>query len=43
MGKKGEMPFWIVMLIWTLLGLAVVLGIIMIIKGNLFDFLSWLQ
>ncbi len=28
MDKKGDMPFWLVMLIWVLIGLAVVLMII---------------
>jgi len=28
MNKKGDMPFWLIMLIWTLIGAVVVLIII---------------
>ena len=30
MNKRGDMPFWLVMLIWTLIGAVVIL---LIIKG----------
>ncbi|MEK6868521.1 MAG: hypothetical protein AABX98_06885 [Nanoarchaeota archaeon] len=40
--KKGDMPFWLIMLIWSLIGLFVILGIIFIEKGKLVGFLDWL-
>lgn len=40
--KKAEMPFWLIMLLWILIGAAVILIIIMAQKGFLFSFLEWL-
>lgn len=40
--KKADMPFWLIMMIWMLLGLIVILAIIMIEKNKLFSFLDWL-
>ncbi len=40
--KKGDMPYWMVMLISLLLGLVVILGIIAIEKNKLFGLLEWL-
>ncbi len=40
--KKADMPFWMVMLLWTLAGLFVVLGIVMLQKEKIFAFVEWL-
>ena len=40
--KKADMPYWLVMMIWMLLGLLVILAIIAIEKNKLFGFLDWL-
>jgi hypothetical protein len=42
MDKKGDMPFWLVMMILILAGLVVVLLIIFAASGKLQDFLAWL-
>ncbi len=42
MNKKADMPYWMVMLLWTLVGLFVVLGIVMLQKEKFFAFLEWL-
>lgn len=40
--KKGEIPDWLMMLIWLLIGLVVVLFIIKLQGGKLLEFLDWL-
>jgi len=40
--KKGEMPFWLMMLIWALVGLVVVLIILKTQSGKFTVFLDWL-
>jgi len=40
--KKAEMPFWLMMLIYTIVGLVVILGLIVLIKGKMFGFVDWL-
>ena len=42
MNKKADLPFWMVMLIWILLGAFVILIIVGIERGKLLEFLDWL-
>jgi uncharacterized membrane protein len=42
MNKKGEMPWWLMMLIMSLVGLVVVLGMLAFSGGKLADFMAWL-
>ncbi len=42
MNRKAEIPEWVTMLIWMLLGLLAVLILIGIERNKLFSFLDWL-
>jgi hypothetical protein len=43
MDKKGDIPFYLVMMILVLVSLIVVLFIIFAMSGKLQDFIAWLQ
>jgi hypothetical protein len=43
MDKKGEIPHWLMMVIYILVSLLVILGIYALIAGKLQDFLGWLE
>ncbi len=40
MNKRGDMPFWLVMLIWTLIGAVVILLIIKVSGTKMLDLLG---
>lgn len=40
--KKADMPYWLVMLLYTLAGLVIALLIVGLISGKLNDFIEWL-
>ena len=42
-GKKAGIPYWIVITIYSLLGLLVILGIIALAKGKMSGFITWLK
>ncbi len=41
--KKAGIPYWLVMTIYSLIGLLVILGIIALAKGKMSDFINWLR
>jgi type VI protein secretion system component VasF len=42
MNKKGEMPWWLMMLILSLVVLVIILGMVKFQNDKLSDFLVWL-
>lgn len=40
--KKADIPFWLTMVIWALVGAVVILIIIGLERGKLLEFLDWL-